>query len=136
MSSRISINTRGPSGVQGSVTDNEAALQFWVTKNEQPFLATQPDPGQAGFLTFMKPCSILLPHTHPRATEFYHILFGALRHCDCGLCIALQAREHRFRRGLRAARLHCKVQARHLPGTWLMRCVHHAELPKVDVPKW
>ena len=89
--------------MQGSVTDNEAVLQFVVTKSEQPFLATQPDPGQSGFLTFMKPCSILLPHTHLRATEFYQILFGAPRRCMYGMC------ECSGFCGLKAAHLHCKL---------------------------
>ena len=103
--------------VQGSVTDNEAALQFRVTKDEQPFLATQPDPGQAGFLTFMKPCSILLPHTHPRATEFYQILFGALRCYGLAMGNVLKACKRCALSG--AAHLHGKVHEwSHLCGTW------------------
>jgi hypothetical protein len=56
---------------------NAAALQLQVTKANNPFLSTLPAPGEAQFLTVLKPCSILLPHVHQRATEFYSILFGA-----------------------------------------------------------
>jgi hypothetical protein len=57
--------------------DNGAALQLQVTKANNPFLATLTAPGEAQFLTVLKPCGILLPHVHQRATEFYSILFGA-----------------------------------------------------------
>jgi hypothetical protein len=57
--------------------DNGAVLQLQVTKANNPFLATLTEPGEAQFLTVLKPCGILLPHVHQRATEFYSILFGA-----------------------------------------------------------
>jgi hypothetical protein len=59
-----------------AVTDNAAALQQRVTKGSNPFLATLAEPGEAQFLTVLKPCSILLPHNHQRANEFYSVLFG------------------------------------------------------------
>jgi hypothetical protein len=59
--------------------DNAAVLQLQVTKVKNQFLATLPGPGEAQFVTVLKPCSILLPHVHPAATEFYSILFGARR---------------------------------------------------------
>jgi hypothetical protein len=61
---------------QGALTDNDAALQQRVTVANNPFLATLSTPGQAQFLTAQKPCSILLPHNHQKASEFYTILFG------------------------------------------------------------
>jgi hypothetical protein len=48
-----------------------------IDQGEQPFLSTLPAPGEAQFLTVLKPCSILLRHVRHRATEFYSILFGA-----------------------------------------------------------
>jgi Cupin len=60
------------------VTDNAAVLQRRVTKSTNQFLSTLAAPGEAQFLTVLKPCSILLPHTHQRANEFYSVLFGAL----------------------------------------------------------
>ena len=59
-----------------AVTDNAAVLQQRVTKATNPFLAPLAKPGEAQFLTVLKPCSILLPHTHQRANEFYTVLFG------------------------------------------------------------
>ena len=60
-----------------AVTDNEAVLQQRVTKGTNQFLSTLAAPGEAQFLTVLKPCSILLPHVHPRANEFYSVIFGA-----------------------------------------------------------
>ena len=59
-----------------AVTDNAAVLQQRVTKGTNPFLSTLAEPGEAQFLTVLKPCSILLPHTHQRANEFYSVIFG------------------------------------------------------------
>ena len=63
--------------LQGNVIDNAAVLQLQVTKGQNQFLSTLAEPGLAQFLTALKPCSILLPHVHPRANEFYSIIFGA-----------------------------------------------------------
>ena len=60
-----------------AVTDNAAVLQQRVTKGTNVFLSTLAEPGEAQFLTVLKPCSILLPHTHQRANEFYSVIFGA-----------------------------------------------------------
>jgi hypothetical protein len=65
------------------VTDNAAVLQQRVTKASNPFLATLAAPGESQFLTVLKPCSILLPHTHQRANEFYSVIFGASATCCC-----------------------------------------------------
>ena len=62
-----------------AVTDNAAVLQQRVTKATNPFLATLAEPGEAQFLTVLKPCGILLPHVHQRANEFYSVIFGAAR---------------------------------------------------------
>lgn len=62
-----------------AVTDNAAVLQQRVTKGTNVFLARLAKPGEAQFLTVLKPCGILLPHTHQRANEFYSVLFGAFR---------------------------------------------------------
>lgn len=56
--------------------DNEAVLQLQVTKASNQFLSTLAAPGEAQFLTVLKPCSILLPHVHQRANEFYSVIFG------------------------------------------------------------
>lgn len=61
-----------------ALTDNEAALQLRVTKATNPFLSTLAAPGEAQFLTVLKPCSILLPHVHQRANEFYSVIFGTM----------------------------------------------------------
>ena len=63
--------------MQGNKIDNEAVLQLQVTKGQNQFLSTLAEPGLAQFLTFLKPCSILLPHVHQRANEFYSVFFGA-----------------------------------------------------------
>ena len=60
-----------------AVSDNAAVLQQRVTKGTNPFLSTLAEPGEAQFLTVLKPCGILLPHTHQRANEFYSVIFGA-----------------------------------------------------------
>jgi hypothetical protein len=60
-----------------AVTDNAAVLQQRVTKGSNPFLATLAEPGEAQFLTVLKPCSILLPHNHQRSNEFYSVIYGA-----------------------------------------------------------
>ena len=62
-----------------AVTDNAAVLQQRVTKATNPFLSTLAEPGEAQFLTVLKPCGILLPHVHQRANEFYSVIFGAPR---------------------------------------------------------
>lgn len=67
------------------MTDNAAVLQQRVTKGSNPFLSTLAEPGEAQFLTALKPCSILLPHTHQRANEFYSVIFGAPSTC-CSFC--------------------------------------------------
>ena len=64
-----------------AVTDNAAVLQQRVTKGTNPFLSTLAEPGEAQFLTVLKPCGILLPHTHQRANEFYSVIFGAPHPC-------------------------------------------------------
>ena len=61
-----------------AVTDNAVVLQQRVTKGTNPFLSTLAEPGEAQFLTVLKPCGILLPHVHPRANEFYSVIFGEL----------------------------------------------------------
>jgi hypothetical protein len=63
--------------VQGLRVDNAAALQLQVTKIQTEFLSTLPNRGTAQFLTVLKPCGILLPHVHQRASEVYSILTGA-----------------------------------------------------------
>ena len=64
-----------------AVTDNAAVLQQRVTKGTNPFLSTLAEPGEAQFLTVLKPCGILLPHVHQRANEFYSVIFGThLKH--------------------------------------------------------
>jgi oxalate decarboxylase/phosphoglucose isomerase-like protein (cupin superfamily) len=65
-----------------AVTDNAAVLQQRVTKGTNQFLATLAEPGESQFLTVLKPCSILLPHTHQRANEFYSVIFGIM---DAGI---------------------------------------------------
>jgi hypothetical protein len=60
-----------------AITDNAAALQLRVDKGSNQFLSTLAEPGEAAFLTVLKPCSILLPHVHQNAHEFYTVLFGA-----------------------------------------------------------
>ena len=64
--------------LQGEKTDNAAVLQLQVTKGQNQFLSTLAEPGLSQFLTFLKPCSILLPHVHQRANEFYSVFFGAV----------------------------------------------------------
>jgi hypothetical protein len=59
-----------------AITDNAAALQLRVDKSTNQFLSTLAQPGEAAFLTVLKPCSILLPHVHQNAHEFYTVLFG------------------------------------------------------------
>ncbi|KAK9808713.1 hypothetical protein WJX72_002380 [[Myrmecia] bisecta] len=59
--------------------DNPAVLQLQVDKAGNPFLSTLPPPGMAQFLTALKPCGNLLPHNHPRATEFYSVLYGEMK---------------------------------------------------------
>lgn len=59
-----------------AVSDNAAVLQQRVTKGTNVFLSTLAEPGEAQFLTALKPCGILLPHTHQRANEFYTVIFG------------------------------------------------------------
>jgi hypothetical protein len=63
--------------MQMALTDNAAALQQRVTVANNPFLATLSAPGAAQFLTAQKPCSILLPHNHQKASELFSVLFGA-----------------------------------------------------------
>jgi hypothetical protein len=63
--------------VQKPAIDNAAALQLPITKAQVPFLSTLAAPGLAQFLTVLKPCSILLPHNHQRANEFYSVIFGS-----------------------------------------------------------
>jgi hypothetical protein len=64
-------------------TESDAVLQLTVTKKTNPFLSTLAGAGEAQFLTALKPCSILLPHIHPRANEFYSVIFGGLRSHQC-----------------------------------------------------
>ena len=84
------------------MTDNAAVLQQRVTKGTNPFLSTLAEPGEAQFLTVLKPCGILLPHTHQRANEFYSVIFGAppspLCTFRCNLCHPMP---------LRTVHLHC-----------------------------
>jgi hypothetical protein len=66
------------------ITDNKAALQLRVDKGTNTFLSTLAQPGEAQFLTVLKPCSILLPHVHQNAHEFYSVIFGP--HIFSALC--------------------------------------------------
>ena len=65
-----------------AVADNAAVLQQRVTKGSNQFLSTLAKPGEAQFLTALKPCGILLPHIHQRANEFYSVIFGNM---DAGI---------------------------------------------------
>ena len=56
--------------------NNAAVLQFPIDKSANQFLSTLPTPGQAQFLTVLKPCGLLLPHVHMRASELYTVLYG------------------------------------------------------------
>lgn len=56
--------------------NNAAVLQLQVDKLGNTFLSTLTGPGAAQFLTLLKPCGILLPHVHQRATELYTVLSG------------------------------------------------------------
>jgi len=58
--------------------DNGAALQLQIDKAAQPFLSTLPYPGSAQFVTALKPCGILTPHVHQRATEIYTVIYGTM----------------------------------------------------------
>ena len=58
------------------MVEDNAGLTFQMTRGSNEFLATLTPPGSAQFLTVLKPCGIILPHVHPRATELYSILFG------------------------------------------------------------
>jgi mannose-6-phosphate isomerase-like protein (cupin superfamily) len=62
----------------GSKVENAAALQLQVDKLSKSFLSTLPYPGAAQFLTAIKPCGILTPHVHQRATELYSVLYGTM----------------------------------------------------------
>ena len=73
----MNTNRRVPVQEVSAVTDNAAVLQQRVTKGTNVFLSTLAEPGEAQFLTALKPCGILLPHTHQRANEFYSVIFGA-----------------------------------------------------------
>ena len=70
-----------------AVSDNAAVLQQRVTKGTNPFLSTLAEPGEAQFLSVLKPCGILLPHTHQRANEFYSVIFGASPPSHVPLCV-------------------------------------------------
>ena len=65
---------------EGMEAESPAGLQFQADKFSIPQLATLTAPGSSAFLTLIKPCSILLPHVHPRATELFVVLSGALHH--------------------------------------------------------
>ena len=65
---------------EGAMNETAANLQFQADKGSIPQLATLTAPGSSAFLTLIKPCSILLPHVHPRATELFVVLSGALHH--------------------------------------------------------
>jgi len=62
--------------------DNIAGLQLQGDKSAFPVLATLPNQGSSFFITTLKPCGIILPHVHPRATEQYVIISGTM---GCGL---------------------------------------------------
>lgn len=66
-----------------SKVDNAAVVQLQGDKAGFPLLSTLPNSGSAIFLTALKPCGILLPHIHQRATEIYTILAGVLIVVSC-----------------------------------------------------
>lgn len=61
-----------------SKIDNAAVVQLQGDKAGFPLLSTLPNTGSSVFLTALKPCGILLPHVHQRATEIYTVLSGML----------------------------------------------------------
>ena len=61
-----------------SEIDNAAVVQLQGDKAGFPLLSTLPNTGSSVFLTALKPCGILLPHVHQRATEIYTVLSGTL----------------------------------------------------------
>ena len=61
-----------------SKIDNAAVVQLQGDKAGFPLLSTLPNTGSSVFLTALKPCGILLPHVHQRATEIYTVLSGTL----------------------------------------------------------
>ena len=65
-----------------SKIDNAAVVQLQGDKAGFPFLSTLPNTGSSVFLTALKPCGILLPHIHQRATEIYTVLSG-MSTVDC-----------------------------------------------------
>ena len=66
-----------------SKIDNAAVVQLQGDKAGFPLLSTLPNTGSSVFLTALKPCGILLPHVHQRATEVYTVLSGMLTVESC-----------------------------------------------------
>jgi len=61
-----------------ALVENPAVRQLQADKTPFPILATLPNGGSSFFITALKPCGLLLPHVHQRATEQYIIISGVM----------------------------------------------------------
>ncbi|KAK9829466.1 hypothetical protein WJX72_006040 [[Myrmecia] bisecta] len=61
-----------------AAVDNVAGTGRDFRLDTAPVLATLPRDGIAQALVTLQPCSVLQPHVHPRASEVYFVLEGAL----------------------------------------------------------
>lgn len=61
-----------------SMVDNAAGRQLQADKTPFPILSTLPNGGSSFFITALKPCGIILPHVHMRATEQYVMISGTM----------------------------------------------------------
>jgi len=74
---KITANTVGQINAASAV-NNAAGFQLQADKTPFPILSTLPNGGSSFFLTALKPCGIILPHVHMRATEQYIMITGTM----------------------------------------------------------
>jgi len=56
-----------------------AGVTYSMDLNTNPILATLPDPGLSGKIDIFQPCSLKIPHVHPRASKFSYVVSGTLQ---------------------------------------------------------
>jgi mannose-6-phosphate isomerase-like protein (cupin superfamily) len=70
--------TLGPPG--SAALNNAAGEVFAMDVSANPVLATLPGDGISMNLGMLKPCGVLLPHVHPRASELYFVISGNVQY--------------------------------------------------------
>ncbi|KAK9816864.1 hypothetical protein WJX72_006281 [[Myrmecia] bisecta] len=62
-----------------TLSNSDAGVTYSMDLVSNPILATLPGPGLSGKVDVFQPCSLKVPHVHPRATKTSYVVAGTLQ---------------------------------------------------------